>query len=166
MPEPLLTVRGLTKRYAVTVLDQASLEVRAGEIHGLLGANGAGKSTLCRIIAGLLTPTAGQMTFNRRAYEPANKQDAESLGIQMVQQELNLIPSLSVAENIMLGRTPHRFGVIRQRGLASSGTPSPRSIRTPCCCYRHDREHTGCRTSANGRDRFRVRSRLQLADLG
>lgn len=115
--DALLTVRDMTKRYAVTVLDHARLEVRAGEIHGLLGANGAGKSTLCRIIAGLLSPTSGTMTLAGSRYAPANKQSAEVAGVQIVQQELNLIPTLTVAENIMLGRMPQRLGTIRRSEL-------------------------------------------------
>ena len=115
--EVLLSVRELTKRYAVTVLDHAQIEVRAGEIHGLLGANGAGKSTLCRIIAGLVRPASGTMTLAGNHYAPASKQAAEAAGVQIVQQELNLIPTLTVAENIMLGRMPQRLGVINRRQL-------------------------------------------------
>lgn len=117
MSDGLLSVRDLTKRFAVTVLDRAQIDVRAGEIHGLLGANGAGKSTMCRIIAGLLAPTSGTMTLGGQSYAPANKQTAEVLGVQIVQQELNLIPTLSVAENIMLGRLPQTLGVIHRREL-------------------------------------------------
>ena len=113
----LLSVRGLTKRYAVTVLDDAQIDVRAGEIHGLLGANGAGKSTMCRIIAGLLPPTSGTMTLRDVEFAPSNKQSAEAAGVQIVQQELNLIPTLTVAENIMMGRLPQTCGVIRRRQL-------------------------------------------------
>lgn len=117
MSDELLSVHDVTKRFAVTVLDRVQLDVRTGEIHGLLGANGAGKSTLCRIIAGLLPPTAGSMKLGGRPYAPANKQCAEASGVQVVQQELNLIPTLSVAENIMLGRLPQTLGVIRKRWL-------------------------------------------------
>ncbi len=117
MPPSLLTVRDLTKRYAVTVLDRAQLDVRAGEIHALIGSNGAGKSTMCRIIAGLTSPTAGTMSFAGTTHAPASKQAAEAAGIQIVQQELNLIPTLSVAENVMLGRMPQTLGVIRRHRL-------------------------------------------------
>ncbi len=114
---PLLSVHDLTKRYTVTVLDRISFDLQAGEIHALLGANGAGKSTLCRIIAGLVSRSTGEMTFDGHPYAPANKQAAEALGVQIVQQELNLISTLSVAENILLGRMPHRGGIIRKREL-------------------------------------------------
>jgi len=114
---PLLLVRDLTKRYSVTVLDRADFNLRAGEIHALLGANGAGKSTLCRIIAGLVQPSDGEMTFADQPYAPASKQAAESAGVQIIQQELNLIPTLSVAENLMLSRLPSRCGIIRKGKL-------------------------------------------------
>lgn len=115
--DPLLCVHDLTKRYSVTVLDRVSFDLRAGEIHALLGANGAGKSTLCRIIAGLVQPSAGEMTFNNQPFAPATKQAAETAGVQIIQQELNLIPTLSVAENLMLNRMPNRGGIIRTREL-------------------------------------------------
>ncbi len=110
----LLQTNGLTKRYGnVTVLNNVSMEVRAGEIHALLGANGAGKSTVCKIISGLVGATNGSMRIDGNEYRPANKQDAESEGIEIVQQELNLIGTLSVAENLFLTRLPHRVGVLR-----------------------------------------------------
>lgn len=115
--DPLLLVRDLTKRYSVTVLDRVAFDLRAGEIHALLGANGAGKSTLCRIIAGLIQPTSGEMTFGGQFHAPLNKQAAEKSGVQIVQQELNLISTLSVAENLMLSRLPSRGGIIRKTQL-------------------------------------------------
>ncbi len=117
---PLLVAEGVCKDYSVRVLHGASLSVKAGEIHGLLGGNGAGKSTLCRILAGLDRPNAGVMRLQNRAYAPSNKQDAERRGVQIIQQELNLTPELTVAENLFLNRMPHLLGVIRQRRLESS----------------------------------------------
>lgn len=114
----LLQVDGLTKRYGnVTVLRDVSLEVRQGEIHALLGANGAGKSTLCKIVSGLVPKSEGQMTLDGHSFAPSNKQDAEAAGVEIVQQELNLIPTLSVAENLLLTRLPRRFGAIDSREL-------------------------------------------------
>ena len=107
----------LSKDYVVRVLDDVSFELRAGEIHALLGANGAGKSTLCKIIAGLTPATEGSMQLNGAPYAPADKRFAESCGVQIVQQELNLIPTLSVAENLLLGRYPQRWGIIDRREL-------------------------------------------------
>ncbi|MGB7325038.1 MAG: sugar ABC transporter ATP-binding protein [Rubripirellula sp.] len=122
---PLFTATEITKRFgSVTVLDGVSMDVRAGEIHALLGANGAGKSTLCKIIAGLLTPDGGRMSITNQksdavdAYLPRDKQTAELTGVQIVQQELNQVSTLTVAENIFLTRMPTVLGVIRKRQLA------------------------------------------------
>ncbi|QDT02248.1 Ribose import ATP-binding protein RbsA [Rubripirellula lacrimiformis] len=114
---PLLSVRGLTKTYAVTVLDDAQLDIRPGEIHALLGANGAGKSTMCRIIAGLTPATSGEMHLSGFPFAPDNKTAAEAAGVQIVQQELNQIATLSVAENILIGRIPSKLGFIQQQKL-------------------------------------------------
>lgn len=105
---PRLRIEKLTKRYAAAVLDQVSIDFHAGEIHALLGANGAGKSTLCKIIAGLVSPTDGEMSIDGEPYAPADKTAAEAQGVQIVQQELNLIPTLSVAENLYLRDLPRR----------------------------------------------------------
>ncbi|NNE00809.1 MAG: sugar ABC transporter ATP-binding protein [Pirellulaceae bacterium] len=117
--KPLLTATDITKRFgSVTVLDGVSLDVRPGEIHALLGANGAGKSTLCKIISGLLTRDGGSMSMAGDAYLPRDKQSAERSGIQIVQQELNQVSTLTVAENIFLTRMPSVLGVIRTGQLA------------------------------------------------
>ena len=113
----LLTTKALSKRYAVTVLDRCNFELHCGEIHALVGANGAGKSTISKIIAGLVPATTGSMTLDGKPYLPSNKQSAELAGVQIVQQELNLIPTLSVAENILLTRLPNRCRVIQRREL-------------------------------------------------
>lgn len=115
--DALLSVTRLTKDYATRVLDQVDFEVRQGEIHGLIGPNGAGKSTLCKIIAGLVSADGGEMRLADTTFLPASKLAAESAGVQIVQQELNLIPTLTVAENVLFGRLPSRCGVIRRREL-------------------------------------------------
>jgi ribose transport system ATP-binding protein len=114
---PLLAVRGLCKSYAVPVLEAVDLDLMPGEVHALMGANGAGKSTLARILSGLVVPDAGSLTLGGEAYRPTRKGDAEALGVQIVQQELTLIPTLSVAENLFLNRLPARWGLVRRRPL-------------------------------------------------
>lgn len=107
---PLLVVHGLHKRYAVPVLSDVDFDLLVGEVHALVGANGAGKSTLSKIICGLTLPNAGRMTMAGRPYAPKRKSDAERHGIHMVMQELNLIPTLSIAENMYFNCLPRRRG--------------------------------------------------------
>ena len=117
MSETLLQLSGISKCYGqVTVLDRADLCVQAGQVHALLGANGAGKSTLSRIIAGLVPGWTGTMSVQGEDYSPSSKRDAEQAGIEIVQQEFSLVPTLSVAENLFLNNLPTICGVIR-RGL-------------------------------------------------
>jgi ribose transport system ATP-binding protein len=113
----VLELTGIGKTYAVPVLAEVDLAIRAGEVHALLGANGAGKSTLSRIVAGLVTPTAGSMRLAGQPFAPLDKRAAEAAGVQIVQQELNLIPTLTVAENLLLTRLPRRFGLIDRARL-------------------------------------------------
>ncbi len=118
MTTPLLSTIGLGKRYGqVAVLSDVAFDVRRGEIHALLGVNGAGKSTLSKIIAGLVTASDGAMQLAGTMYRPADKRAAEMAGVEIVHQELNLIPTLSVAENLFLSRLPAAAGVIRRRHL-------------------------------------------------
>lgn len=115
----LFTATNITKRYeAVTVLDEVQLDVRRGEVHALLGANGAGKSTLCKIISGLTPASNGSMQLDGIDFRPISKQAAELAGVQIVQQELNQIPTLTVAENISLCRLPNTAGIINRKRLA------------------------------------------------
>lgn len=111
----LLDLKEVTKSYgSAKAVDACSLSFRAGEVHALLGANGAGKSTLVRMVAGLTAMSEGAMAFCGEDYAPAGKRDAEAVGIEIVQQELNLIPTLSVAENLFLADLPAAAGVIRR----------------------------------------------------
>ncbi len=102
---PALTASGLSKSYGAPVLSDVDLEVRRGEVHAVIGENGAGKSTLARLLASIEAPDAGSV---RRAGR-----------VGFVMQELNLIPTLSVAESLFLDRLPGRFGIIDRRRLAS-----------------------------------------------
>ena len=116
-PPVLLQGRGIGKTYATPVLAGVDFELRAGEVLALTGENGAGKSTLSKIVAGLVQPTAGTMTLAGQPFAPASRKDAEKLGVRMVMQELSLVPTLSVAENLLLGRLPQRLGFIRGDAL-------------------------------------------------
>ncbi|MCC6429019.1 MAG: sugar ABC transporter ATP-binding protein [Phycisphaerales bacterium] len=104
---PLLAVRGLQKRFgAVRALAGVDLTVLHGQIHVLLGENGAGKSTLIKCLGGVHWPDGGSVALEGRPIAPASPRDAERIGISTVFQEINLIPHMSLAENISLGREP------------------------------------------------------------
>lgn len=109
------------KDYASTVLDGISLTLRAGEVLALTGENGAGKSTLSKILCGLVPPTRGRMQLAGQTFAPNSRRQAEALGVRMVMQELSLVPTLTVAENLLLGRLPSwgqwGAGWIRQQAL-------------------------------------------------
>jgi len=111
---PLLEVRALAKRFGAQVaLQDVSLEIAAGEIHALAGENGAGKSTLTAILSGALAPDEGTILWEGRPVVLPDARAAQALGVSIVHQEPQLVPSLSVAENIGLGRLPHRAGPMR-----------------------------------------------------
>ena len=110
---PLLSLRGVGKRFGpVTALSNVDLTVRAGEIHALLGENGAGKSTLIKVLTGVHERSEGEMFFAGQAIHPGSPKDAERVGISTVYQEVNLLPGLSVAENLLLGRQPGKAGFV------------------------------------------------------
>lgn len=103
--EYILQMTDITKRFpGVLALDHVSLRVKAGEVHALLGENGAGKSTLMKILAGAYVKDEGEIEVFSRKTELGDPKAAENLGISIIYQELNLIPTLAVAENIFLGR--------------------------------------------------------------
>jgi L-arabinose transport system ATP-binding protein len=99
----------------VRALDGVSLQVRAGEVHGLMGENGAGKSTLLRVLSGVIQPLSGRVVLHGAQQKFASARDALAAGISIIYQELHLVPELTVAENLMLGQLPSRFGVLNQR---------------------------------------------------
>ena len=113
-PAPLLEVSRLSKAYAAPVLKTIDLSVAPGEVVALTGENGAGKSTLAKIIAGLATADSGSMQLSGERYAPANRGAAERAGVRMVLQELGLIGTLTIAENLQLGHIPARAGFIRR----------------------------------------------------
>jgi galactofuranose transport system ATP-binding protein len=109
----LLQTKNLSKTFGnVAALTDVDFTLHAGEVHALLGENGAGKSTLIKLITGVHSPDSGQIFLHGMAIEVHNPHDAQKLGISPVYQEINLIPTLSVAENIYLGRQPMRYGFI------------------------------------------------------
>ncbi len=118
---PFLEMRGIVKQFpGVRALDGVSLDVRAGEVHVLLGENGAGKSTLIRVLSGVYAPDSGEIHVDGRRVRIRHPHDAQALGISTIHQELNLAPDLSAAENIFLGREPmlgRVLGVVDRRAL-------------------------------------------------
>ncbi len=114
----LLEAQGISKRFpGVQALDDVNFSVRRGEIHALMGENGAGKSTLIKVITGVHRRDRGQVLLDGQPVDPHSPKAAETLGISTVYQEVNLIPHLSVAENICLGREPLRLGTIRWKAM-------------------------------------------------
>ncbi|WP_231104668.1 sugar ABC transporter ATP-binding protein [Haloechinothrix halophila] len=111
--EPLLRMSGIVKHFpGVKALDGIDLEVRAGDVHCLLGQNGAGKSTLIKVLAGAHQPNGGTISWQGDEIRIVNPQDALDHGIATIYQELDLVDGLTVAENIHLGHERARWGVV------------------------------------------------------
>ncbi len=102
---PVIRLEGVTKRYGgIAALEAADFELFSGEIHALVGENGAGKSTLCKLISGVIAPSEGRMSIDGQAVHSTAPKDATRYGISMVYQETSLVPQLTVAQNMVLGR--------------------------------------------------------------
>jgi ABC-type sugar transport system ATPase subunit len=115
---PVLEMQGITKRFpGVLALDQVDFQVNRGEIHSLIGQNGAGKSTLMKILAGVYSADEGFIKMNGQPVHFKHPRDSLDKGIVTVYQELSLLPNLTVAENIFLGREPGRRLVIDNRTI-------------------------------------------------
>ena len=136
-----LVVRNVSKRFGATqALHQIDLDVRPGEVVALLGENGAGKSTLSNIIAGVFPSDTGSMTWQGRPYAPRSPGDALAVGISLIHQEMRLLPDLSIAENVFVGRQLVKGGRLdraemnrrAQEQLQRLGldVPPNRSVRT------------------------------------
>jgi ribose transport system ATP-binding protein len=107
MDHAVVLMEGIEKSFpGVQALSEGRLELRAGEVHALLGENGAGKSTLMKILSGIYAKDAGRILYNGKEVNIPNPRTAQDLGISIVHQELNLMPHLSVAQNIFIGREP------------------------------------------------------------
>lgn len=113
--EYILRTHDVVKRYkAVVALDRVSVNIRRGTIHGLLGENGAGKSTLVRLISGQTAPTEGSITFDGEDMQGSDVKQMEARGVFLVTQEPMIVDSMSVADNLMLGRWPVKRGLLKQ----------------------------------------------------
>jgi ABC-type sugar transport system ATPase subunit len=109
---PVLRIRSISKSFpGVKALQDVSFEVTAGSVHAVMGENGAGKSTLMQIVSGILRPDTGSLSFEGQELRHQNTRDAADHGIAIVFQELNLVPTLSIAENIFLGCEPRHRGM-------------------------------------------------------
>ena len=109
--DPILSARAITKRFpGVLALDIVDLVLLPGEVHALVGENGAGKSTLIKVLGGQHQPTSGAIEVRGSAMTFADPLQSQEAGISVINQEFNLIPQLSIASNIFLGREPRRRG--------------------------------------------------------
>ncbi len=116
--EFVLTMKAISKTFpGVKALEDVDFSLRRGEVHALIGENGAGKSTLIKVLTGVEHPDAGVIEYDGKAVEVKSPQHAQEIGISTVYQEVNLCTNISVAENIMLGREPRRFGGIHWKQL-------------------------------------------------
>ncbi len=112
---PLFQAKQITKTFpGVLALDRVDFDLYPGEVHVLLGENGAGKSTLMKILAGAYQPDAGTIVLNGAALRLTSPRHAQRLGVGIIYQEFNLVPYMSVAQNIFLGRFPRRWGLLDQ----------------------------------------------------
>jgi ribose transport system ATP-binding protein len=115
---PLMQLSGLSKAYGpVTVLSDVNLDIRASEIHAIIGENGAGKSTLMRLISGHVRPTAGTIELGGNEVSFSKPTEAEHAGIALVHQEILLADGLTVTENLFLGREQTRNGIVDDRAM-------------------------------------------------
>jgi ribose transport system ATP-binding protein len=110
MDEVLVTMEEIDKSFpGVHALDHCQFALKAGEVHGLVGENGAGKSTLMKVLAGIYRKDAGRILYRGEEVDIPNPKAAQNLGISIIHQELNLMPHLTIAENIFIGREPRKF---------------------------------------------------------
>ena len=107
MEDCLLKMKGISKAFpGVHALRDVDFSVKYGEVHALMGENGAGKSTLIKVLTGVYPRNAGEIVFDRKRFVPVGAAQSQRAGISTIYQELNLVPYLSVGENIFIGREP------------------------------------------------------------
>jgi ABC-type sugar transport system ATPase subunit len=115
---PHVRLVSISKSYGpVQVLKDVSLDVLPGEVHVIAGENGAGKSTLMKVLGGVVTDYTGQIEYGGRVARPRSPREAAALGVSVIHQELSLVPSLSVADNLFLGDPPTRGGFVQRRPM-------------------------------------------------
>ncbi|MAS13486.1 MAG: D-xylose ABC transporter ATP-binding protein [Nitratireductor sp.] len=118
-----LDMRGITKTFpGVKALSNVNFKVKFGTVHAVVGENGAGKSTLMKVLNGTYAPTSGTIRIADKEVRMRRPADAQALGIRMVHQEINLVPDLSVAENVFLGRMPGRMGYLHRSEMIARTT--------------------------------------------
>ncbi|UMX63885.1 ATP-binding cassette domain-containing protein [Klebsiella pneumoniae] len=121
--QEILRTEGLSKFFpGVKALDNVNFSLRRGEIMALLGENGAGKSTLIKALTGVYHADRGTIWLEGQAISPKNTAHAQQLGIGTVYQEVNLLPNMSVADNLFIGREPRRFGLLRRKEMEAGAT--------------------------------------------
>ena len=136
----LLKAHGICKSFpGVRALNDVQITVRRGRLNALLGENGAGKTTLMNILSGVFPPDTGEILLNGQPIDFRKPHEAQAAGISTIFQELNLVPDLSVAENIFLGREKSRFGLLDRVGSwlmffsSDTGSAMPRSVLSAFC---------------------------------
>jgi monosaccharide-transporting ATPase len=131
-PSPLLEAVGVEKAFpGVRALAGVDFTLRRGEVHALLGENGAGKSTLIKVLTGVYRRDGGIIRLDGEPIDPASTREAQARGISTVYQEVNLVPGLSVAENLFLGRQPRKLGMIDWREMRRGAQQAMAKLNLP-----------------------------------
>ncbi len=153
MDETLVLMEGIEKSFpGVHALSECQFELRSGEVHALVGENGAGKSTLMKVLAGVYYKDAGRILYKGQEVEIPNPRAALDLGISMIHQELNLMPHLTVAQNIFIGREP-RKGPRFWLDEAPAQPPGRAALRLDAPAHgpdRQGRQTLGCQATDGG----------------
>lgn len=127
-----LVVQGVGKSFpGVQALSDVSFSVAGGSVHALCGENGAGKSTLLKVLAGVHRPDTGSLALDGKTIQPRSPLEALACGVAVIYQELHLVPEVSVAENVMLGHLPSRFGVVDRATLRQTAMRALEQVGLP-----------------------------------